>query len=67
MDEGVINGRYAWKINLPMLITYESASDNIRQPVSVTMIVTRVSTLDTPKGIAIAQFYASEGQPAPRP
>ncbi len=59
-DQGVINGRYAWKIQLPLLITYESASTKIRQPVVVTMVVTRVSTLDTPKGIAIAQFYASE-------
>lgn len=59
-ESGMINGRYAWKVQLPMLVTFESASMKIRQPLLVTMVITRVSTLDNPKGIAIAQFYATE-------
>lgn len=60
LDRGLIGGVYKWKVQLPMLITYESASTNLSQPVVVTMLVTRVSTLDTPKGIQIDAFYASE-------
>ncbi len=60
-DQGILNGRYAWRIQIPLLVTYEGATgERIQQPVIVTMMVTRVSTLDTPKGIAIAQFVASE-------
>lgn len=59
-DQGLLNGRYAWKIRIPLLVTYESASERIQQPIMVNMVITRVSTLDMPKGIAIAQFYASE-------
>lgn len=60
LDQGIINGRYAWSVRLPLLITYESASSSIRQAVIVTLLITRVPTLDTPKGIAIAQFHATE-------
>ncbi len=60
LDRGLIGNVYKWKIQLPLLITYESASTNISQPVVATMLVTRISTLDTPKGIAIDAFYMSE-------
>jgi intracellular multiplication protein IcmL len=60
LDQRVINGAYKWKIQLPMLITYESSSTKITQPTLVTMLVTRVSTLEVPKGIAIDAFYMSE-------
>lgn len=59
-QQGILNGRYAWTIKVPMLVTYESASERIQQPILVTMLVTRVSTLETPRGIAIARFVASE-------
>lgn len=59
-DERVVNGRYAWRIQMPVLITYESASKKIQQPVTVTLVVMRVSSLSVPRGIAIAQFYSSE-------
>lgn len=60
IDQGLISGRYAWKVQIPLLVTYESASTNIKQPITVTMIITRVPVLNIPKGIAIAQFYASD-------
>jgi intracellular multiplication protein IcmL len=59
LDRGVINGHYSWKVQIPILATYESASTTIQQPLLVTMLITRVSTLNVPKGIAIAQFVAS--------
>lgn len=60
LDQGVVLGKYKWKIQLPILITYESSSTKISQPLVVNMLVTRVSTLDTPQGVAIDAFYMSE-------
>lgn len=62
LDQGVINGRYAWKVQMPLLVTYQSASEQTQQPVVVTMVVTRVPTVNTPRGIAIASFVESTAQ-----
>jgi intracellular multiplication protein IcmL len=59
-DQGILNGRYAWRIKIPLLATYENNNERIQQPVTVNILVLRVSNLETPKGVAIAQFYASE-------
>lgn len=59
LDRGILSGHYSWKVQMPLLVTYESASTTIQQPILVTMLITRVSTLNVPKGIAIAQFVAS--------
>lgn len=63
LDRGVLDGHYSWKVQMPLLVTYESASTTIQQPILVTMLVTRVTTLNVPKGIAIAQFVASVTSP----
>ena len=62
LDRGVINGRYVWKVNIPLLVSYESASELTQQPIVVTMIVSRVPTVNNPDGIAIVSFVAAEGQ-----
>lgn len=59
-DRGILNGRYAWRIRMPILATFQSGTEKIQQPLTVNVLVVRVSTLDVPKGIAIAQFYAAE-------
>lgn len=51
--------RYAWRIRMPMLITYQNAAQVTQQNVVATILVVRVSTLDTPKGIGIAQLVVS--------
>lgn len=58
LQEGVVNSRYTWKMQLPVLVTYQSASQNIQVSLLVTMVVSRVPTLNTPEGIGIAQFVA---------
>lgn len=60
LDQGVVLGKYKWKIQLPILVTYESSTTKISQPLVVNMLVTRVSTLDYKNGIAIDAFYMSE-------
>lgn len=56
LQKGVLNGRYAWRVQMPVLVTYQSASEFSQQNNVVTMLITRVSTLNSPRGIGIAQF-----------
>lgn len=61
IKKGVLNGRYVWKVQLPVLVTYQSASTAIRSSYVITMMVSRVDVLRDPKGISITQFVASVG------
>lgn len=62
LEQGVVNGRYSWKVQMPMLVTYQSPSEQVQQPIVITMIVTRVPTVNMPRGIAIASFVSSPTQ-----
>ena len=59
LQKGLLNGRYAWRIQMPILVTYQSASEFSQQNLNVTMLVTRVDTLNSPRGIGIAQFISA--------
>ena len=59
LQEGVLQGRYSWRVQMPMLVTYQSASQVTQQNLTVTMLITRISTLNSEKGIGIAQFVAT--------
>ena len=61
LDQAVINGRYSWKVQIPLLVSYQSPNEQTQRPVIIMMIVSRVPTVDMPKGIAIVSFVASEG------
>lgn len=56
LQKGVLNGKYSWRVQMPILVTYQSASEFSQQNNVVTMLITRVSTLNSPRGIGIAQF-----------
>ncbi len=59
VDRLIINGRYTWNVQLPMLVTYTSASENRKQNLIVSMSIQRVSSLDTAQGIQINNFSVS--------
>lgn len=61
LEQGPLVDRYAWKVQMPMLVTYQSASQFSQQSVVVTMLITRISTLSSARGIGIAQFIVSGG------
>ncbi|HHM0577190.1 TPA: type IVB secretion system apparatus protein IcmL/DotI, partial [Legionella pneumophila] len=46
LQKGVLNGRYSWRVQMPILVTYQSASEFTQQNNVVTMLITRVSTLN---------------------
>ncbi|MGL6028903.1 MAG: type IVB secretion system apparatus protein IcmL/DotI [Legionella sp.] len=56
LQKGLLNGSYAWRVQMPILVTYQSASEFTQQNNVVTMLITRVSTLNSPRGIGISQF-----------
>jgi intracellular multiplication protein IcmL len=58
VGEGYISGRYAWKIEVPILVTYQSANKRQTQDLLVQAIIVRRSELEHPQGIGIAQIIA---------
>jgi intracellular multiplication protein IcmL len=56
LQKGVLNGQYSWRVQMPILVTYQSASEFTQQNNVVTMLINRVSTLNSPRGIGISQF-----------
>lgn len=56
LQKGILNGTYSWRVQMPILVTYQSASEFSQQNNVVTMLITRISTLNSPRGIGIAQF-----------
>ena len=56
--EGYMSGRYAWRIELPIIVTYQSANRRHTQDLLVQAIIVRRSELENPSGLGIAQFIA---------
>lgn len=56
LKKGYLNGEYAWRIQIPLLITYQAASDLSTENILVNVLVSRVSTVDSYKGLGIVQF-----------
>lgn len=54
--QSVLDGRYVWKIELPVMITYTNLQKTIHQALKVTLIVVRVPVQNNPYGIEINQF-----------
>lgn len=61
-EQGVINGYYTWKVNLPLLVTYQSSTELTQQPLIITTYISRVPIVHYPDGIAIVSFVAAEGK-----
>lgn len=55
---GYVEGRYAWKIEIPIIVTYQSATKRVSQNLLVQAVIVRRSELEHPKGLGIAQIVA---------
>lgn len=61
LRQGEIPSGYAWSVQFPFNVVYEGGGrERIEQKLLASVIVTRVSVLDDPKGIAIAQMTITE-------
>ncbi len=57
-SEGIVRGRYQWTVQLPMILTYQSGSKTRNDRLLVTLVVVRVSRLESPNGVGIEQWIA---------
>ncbi len=62
LDEYVQSGRRNWIVQLPLLITFTSASETEHMHLVVTLRIQRVPTLDSVNGIQISDFSAGYKQ-----
>ena len=58
---GVLSGRRAWKIQIPMTVSYSNGAGTTPKRYVVTMMVARVPTTINPYGVAVTQFVLAEG------
>jgi intracellular multiplication protein IcmL len=60
LSQANIDGVYSWRVQIPILVTYESLSETFNQSLLVTLVIRRLSTLSSKYGIGISQFVAAQ-------
>jgi intracellular multiplication protein IcmL len=58
-SEGLVNGRYQWVVQLPLVVTYQSGARTKSDNLLVSVVVVRVPRLESPNGVGIEQWIAS--------
>lgn len=61
LQQGYLLGRWIWKVQVPLDVSYQSASEVKGQNILVTMMIVNVPTTDNPKAIEITQFFSGRG------
>lgn len=59
-EKAVVSGHYAWKVTMPILISFTNGLRTIRQPAEVTLLVVRMPVQDYPDRIAINNMIVNE-------
>ena len=60
-SEGLVNGRYQWVVQVPLIVTYQSGAKTRSDSLLVTLVVVRVPRLESPNGVGIEQWIAVSG------
>lgn len=63
LERMIIDGRFTWRVQLPLLVTYTSASATSQRSIIITMDVQRVPTLNASQGIQIIDFISKPAGP----
>lgn len=56
LQEGVLFGEKTWRVQVPLLVNYQSASALETDSYIVSMLITRIPTTEKATGIGISQF-----------
>lgn len=59
VEEGLVNGRYQWQVQIPMVVTYQAGSATRSDHLLVSLTIVRVPKLESPNGVGIEQWIAS--------
>lgn len=57
-SEGLVNGRYQWIIQIPMVLSFQSGAKTRSDNLLITVVVVRVPRLESPNGVGIEQWIA---------
>ncbi|HEY8190631.1 MAG TPA: type IVB secretion system apparatus protein IcmL/DotI [Micavibrio sp.] len=60
-SEGLVNGRYQWTVQIPMIVTYQSGTKTRSDRLLITVVVVRTPRLESPNGVGIEQWIAVAG------
>jgi intracellular multiplication protein IcmL len=58
LQQGLIEGQYAWRIEIPLIVTYESASGRASQSFLVEATIIRRPETENPRGLGIQSIVA---------
>lgn len=56
--QGDLNGVWAWRLQIPLIVSYKSASVSQTQEITVDVVVVRRPETENPSGLAIAQIIS---------
>lgn len=56
LQKGVLNGVYSWKVRVPLLVSFVSASAHLQRKFNVLLIIKRVPVMDARHSIQIDLF-----------
>ncbi len=57
-QSGIFNGKYRWLIEMPLNVTYKSGSASRTDYLTLSLVVERVPSLESPNGVGIEQWIA---------
>ncbi len=60
LQEGSLMGQYTWKVQMPVLLTFENANQVSTKRILVTVLIVNVPTQQSPQAVAIKEFWSEE-------
>jgi intracellular multiplication protein IcmL len=61
LNQGLLNGKYAWWVQMPVNITYINLSGKSTTPIVIQALVVRVPTLNNLSGVGIDNMIITKG------
>jgi intracellular multiplication protein IcmL len=58
ISEGLVNGRYQWQVQVPLVVTYQAGASTRSDQLTVDLLLVRVPKLESPNGVGIEQWIA---------
>lgn len=60
LKQGVVNGHYSWRVQMPLLVIYQSATEWMHETLMVTMVIERTAPYEGIKGIGVVELTAEQ-------
>jgi intracellular multiplication protein IcmL len=55
--EGLINGKYSWSFDVPLLMTFRAGGVNVSRSKVVHLVIETIPTRENPNGVGISEWY----------